>query len=551
MPHSRKELRKISKALRRSECGSNISTRSSSFSPAKDTNDNVKPSVTASAEDGASRFQRPRSREHSTARSLSEAFPDAAIQKQSTANEKGEHISDGMATFAPATPRHRLPDDEHPDQILHGDRLVTLEGEAAISKLESTSDHSDALVDDNLDKASASSASSSHMSVKDIANQSQPEISEFWRSISANSSAQPPNSFLERLRSSKTSLTLPTYGAEKGEGSQDSWPEQQAIPLDVHNPLVFGRPSPNNVSSTPTKLRGIRTEMTPLESLDGTEERPSQSMLVNKASTRIDQGSRTEDWIEQTQQHSPVDSYAFAPFKLATKLTSRPQDPASRMLPSVTGTTKVASSDDIEAASELQSEATTLLEQLRPIDRLLADMGRRLTNPSDFGSMNQNLVRHPQAPPQGYQPRYQHPLWFNSLSPYESITERFTRDRMPGTIPWLYHDISGPHRRQHDPITVPISLPQRRGLPPPNPTHRYQPAFLETATEVCRGLRYPDWTRDARGRLEIPKPPKENERTRFMNAYTKRFYGGQLDAVRDLRHVERPQKEFDLGGLLA
>ncbi|KAL9031161.1 MAG: hypothetical protein Q9196_000799 [Gyalolechia fulgens] len=550
MPHSRKELRKISKALRRSECGSNLSTRSSSFSPAKDSKHSIMPLVSASAEDDAYQFKLSEKWQHSIARSLGEAFANAVVQKRSIASDRGERISNGAATVASTKPRHRLLDDRTSDPFVDGDRLLTLEGKGAISKLESTPAHSEASVEDDLDKVSASSTFSSQTSVKDMANQCQPPVSKFWRSASANSSAHSPNAFLERLRSSKPSPTLPTNGSRPGKGGQEPLPEQQAILLGIHSPHLCLQTNPKDVPSASIDLPDVRSETYPLESLGGTKERPSRIMLIDDDSKDIDQGSRTKRWIEQAKQHGSSDPYAVTPLNFAAKSTAKPIGLPPRPVRCTTSTIEVEGSDNIVAASEVQSKATTPPEQPRPMDGVLADMGRLLTGPSVFGGMSQTLIGHPRGPPWGYHPRDRYPC-FNNPAPDPTPRERIACDRMQDTTPAVYHDFAGPQRRQHDPITVPMRLAQRRGLMPPNPAHRYEPAFFETPTEASRRLRYPDWTQDARGRVGIATLPKEDERSRLMNVYTRRFYGGQLDAARDLHHVERSKKVLDLGGLLS
>ncbi|KAI4190349.1 MAG: hypothetical protein L6R41_000875 [Letrouitia leprolyta] len=546
MPLSRKELRRISKALRRSEGGTNISNTPSGFSPAKDSTENVMPAVPAPTEDRAYQLKVIKGRQHATIRSVSEAVTKLEIQEQSVASKKGDGISDGVATVTLVTPRRRLPADRCLDPSYEADRLPKLKDNDAISKLTITSSELEASVEDKLDEASASSTSSSSISAND---QSKPRISDFWRSTSANSSGQPRNAFLEKLRSSKPPPTLSKNDFMQGEEVQKTLLAQQATPVRIERTHACLQAGPNAIPSTHTEHPDAQPETRLLESLDGTNERPSQNLLINYNSKEIDQGLRIKRWVEQAPPHGSEEEHASLSERLAARSGGFSSSPTPPVLPSIANSVQVRASDCLDSASEVQSETTTLLDDLRPNDEVWADRGHPITSPSDSGRMSQNFLIHPHGPPWGYHPRIEY-NWFNSQAACRAGRDTTLPGRMQLSRQGAHRDITEAQRRQHNPITIPMTNSQRHGEPPSSSAHRYKPTCYGASMEVSRQLRYPDWTQDARRRPAIPKRQKEDVRTSMMNGYTKKYYGGHLDAARKLDHMEIPKKEFDLGGLL-
>lgn len=479
-------------------------------------------------------------------RSLSEAVTKMEVQKQSIASEERECIPDCVAMVTPATPRRRLPDDRCPDATCEADWLPALEDNDAIRKLESTPCKLESLVEDNLDEVSASSPSSSPTSVKTGGKLG---VSDFWRSPSANSSERPRNAFLEKLRYSKHPPTVLENDSTQDKGVQKTLLAERAIPVRIGNLHASPQAQPNVIPYTPTEHPDVQSGIRLLGSLDGTNERPSKHLLVNDDSKDTDQGLRIKRWVEQTPSHGSEEEHAYVSERLAARSRGFGSGPTPPILPSIAGTTKVGAPDCLDTLSEVQSETTTLLNDLRPTDEFLTDWGRPMAEPPGFERMSHNSLIRSHEPPWGYHRRIQY-YRLNSQVP-----DRLGRDptflgQMQPSRPAVYPDIIGPQRRQHNPITVPMTILQRPGKLPSSSAHRHGPACYGTYTEIPCTLRYPDWTQDARRRLEIPKPPKEDERISMMNAYTRKYYGCQLDAARRLDHVERPKKEFDLGGLL-
>ncbi|KAL8721095.1 MAG: hypothetical protein Q9225_002167, partial [Loekoesia sp. 1 TL-2023] len=511
MPPSKKELRKISKALRRSECGSNISTRSSSFSLAKDNEGSITVSATASAKAQASKLTVHRGRQSGTVRSLSEASANFVMQSKPISSKTEQRVSDDAATAAPVASFRPLLGGQCPDPFLDTKGHPTSGEDGAVSKLDGSSDHSAALVEDDLDEAGISTTSPSDTRVKSITSRRQRHIPPYWHSQSAKTLVQPPNALVKRLLSIRDRPKLPISNPRSPEAVGELLLERQPISDGNQSSHTHLQAKPFNVPPASLEFQHGRSRAYLLESLGESRGQHSQSMLANDDSVDIDHALRTRRWIEQTPHNDSIEQPTLIPSESTTRPALEPTELPSLKISAAVDTNKAKTSNSIDTASGVQSQATTLLTSAGTRHALLSGMDRPLVGPLNFGGLSQSF-KHPQGPPWGYHPRNQYP-WFNSPAPYVSTLNTFGFDWKQGTTPGVFHNSSGPQRRQHDPITVPMSLQQRRGLSPSDPTHRYEPGFYETSLDACRRLKDPDWTQDARGRVEIPKPPQEDERT--------------------------------------
>ncbi|KAL8842670.1 MAG: hypothetical protein Q9170_000445 [Blastenia crenularia] len=535
MALSKKELRKISKTLRRSGCRSNVSPLSG-LSQAQGTE-----TVSVSAFAGHCIKLHQIHRHPGTARSLSEAFANVAVQTTRVPSKRRQHVSYDPTTFSATAPR-RLVLGHCPDPFVDGGKRPVADGDHAISKLDGAPDHYPASVEDNLDTASAGSTSPSRTSVEGVIS-GRPQEPLYWHSKSVSNPVQPPSRFVEtRLPIHIASPALHTSKSKLSEKQQEPSLNFQLKSDGTHGSNIRQRTEPINFRPTLNELP--HDEARRIQESFKKFKEPNQRTTL----TTMEQTDRTERWIEQTPYAGSIGFTASRNPKAALRAASEPADLQIQSPPFTVSTIEAEASEKIDAFSENQSQATTLINVSQPTDRLLADMGRSSVGPQEFGDMTHDLIRHPQEPPWGYHPRKLYP-WGNSPLSYPSAQKSFALDRQ-GTTPGLYDNIHGPMRRQREPIVRPMNLSQLRTLPPSDPRHRDEPAFYESCLDACRRMRHPDWTKDARHRPDIPKPPEEYESTRLMDKYTQRFYGDSLDAVRDLHCVERPRGEANLGGLL-
>ena len=538
MPHSKKQLRKISKSLGRSGGGSKISNDCLGSSSPRYTSSSVTVTVHSFTEDHAHQLNAPGGRKSGTPRSLSVALADLEIETASISSKRAERISDDAITVIQAPPDSPLLGVPLPDPFLDSSRHSAAETDSTISNFDGISDHSKASVEDNVDEIGTSSSSPSETSSKDERSQRQPQKPTYGHSYSADASAQPPSAFVERRLSLKHPVMLPLSYPQPPRNLQQASLKRRAVSDGIHRKKSTNLQVKRiDVPSSPSEPRRAPSRTDTLESRDRTEEHHSQSTLGNNDSANINGGSRTIHWIEQTPHDGSMDPPTLLP---AWSPVGKP--PLS--LP-------VTIHQDY-TASDVESQATTLPRTDRPPCVSSAAMNRPLVKVPTFGSSSQSLINHPQGPPWGYHSQTQVP-GFNSpvRARHASTQNLFATGWTKRTTPGVYHDIYGPRRQRQHPIAVPMDTPQHRGLPPYDPAHMYEPVSYENRLETYRRLRNPDWTHDARGRAWIPKHSNIDERNREMNVYTQRYYGKHVDAARDLHFAARPKEEPNLGGLLS
>ncbi|KAI4131838.1 MAG: hypothetical protein LQ338_001028 [Usnochroma carphineum] len=544
MPLSKKEQRKVSRALGRSESGSYIQSRSSSFSPAQDLGESITVSIDASAEDTTSRLENAEARKSSTARCLSDTFASLAVQRLPAACRREEHVSNDGATVRPKAPYHLLLDGRCPDPFLDSNEQTASGAGGGISKLDDTQDDSGGATHRRQRDAGTGSASRLLADLKDDINQTwqiRLPVSQEESLKSAKSSAQSAPASHRRLVSTEDFPPLPTSKPGSPQEVRQTSPEYQSASDDVDEQGMRS-PEKSDVNPlTPIEIHDIPQTYFP-ESFDGTKDHRSDSSPSSSDLVVIDSPARRERW----NRNSPS---TFASFKDAARPASTlPVLPPLR-IPDAIRSQEPEASEHNDTASEVQSQGTTLVEYHQPDDAALTDMGQSLRSMIAARILNQSSIGYAPGHPWGFHPRNEHP-WFNS--PEHCVPNRYTFDARGayGSIPSVYNNLSASFGRQHGSIALPTSLPPRRGQPTLQLTNRYELSFYETSLQRCRRMRYPDWAQDARGRVGIPKPKKVAVRTKMMNEYTRRFYGGDLDAARDLHRVGRPKREFDLGGLL-
>lgn len=556
MPPSKKELRKISKALRRSEGGSNVSTVSSRLTLPKGTEDGTAISVDASAESNADQPRVIESRKSSVARSLSETFADLAIQRPPVSLIKQEQTSNNVATIRPSAPRHSLLGS---DPFFDNNGQTAPEGSGALGKLNKLLNDSRAVIREKQTAVSASSTPRSNTSMKELVSQGSLQTPRKDWLKPAETLAQSPYATHRKFLSIEEFPPLPSSKSESPQEERQSSPELPTTSDDLHDESSHTPGESADTPSTPLELHDVWTESpqkehqpspgpqsifddlrdqsryspgesadppsTPIElrdvqpgthfplSLDGTHDRKSISSLGSGYLADIDGGSSAKQLVEGQSQDHGIDLSSFASFKAAARPAMKHTDLSPLKLPPTCFTRGPKQVANAEPVSEAPPKGTTFIESPQPFRAAFAPEDLPMASLLAAGVLNRRSTGHGPGPPSGIDPRIEHPR-FMSPEPCVSGKSIFGSRWKHGKISRFFPKITEPLGRECDPIVPPTRLSPRTRMLQIKMSERYKASLYQSRLESCEGVSHPDWTQDARGREESrpnlyrwPNPP--------------------------------------------
>ncbi|KAI4158890.1 MAG: hypothetical protein L6R39_000449 [Caloplaca ligustica] len=557
MPLSKKEQRKVSRALRRSEGGNNVSSRSSSFTPTQDIRSSIAGPIDASTEDDALQPRETEAREPITARSLSETFANLAVRQPPIARKTQVCTWNDGATVRLAARCHLCPGGQCPDPFLDCSEQKPFKEGSGNSKRQKTEVDSRDVPQKQQDWGTDCKL---FATLTEIINQTPRQTP---RDKSQTPEATQAQSTHRTLLLTEGFPSLPTSKPGTPQEDRRASPDPQSG-SDGVNDQRTPSPSKSEVTpATPIELHRVPSGTYLPNSFDGTKDCRLDNWLVSDGHAGIDYAPRTEHWDGKSPS-------IFASFRAAARPIAKHTDLPPLEIPDYMNSRKPKVSHSFDVASEAQSEGTSLIEYSTSVDATSTGMSRSLPSIDAFGLPNPSSSGHVPGPPWGFRARAEHP-WFNSPGRYVPDQNIFGSRGKYGSIPSVFDNLPKPLGCQSDLLTLPTSLPPRRGMPQSASMHPYEQSLYESRLESGRRMAHPDWTRDARGRgLEggqksgnpdrtehgrprvgiRQKTAQEDRYTRLINRYTQRFYGTKLDAARDLHHVVRPKKASDLGGLL-
>ncbi|KAL8975632.1 MAG: hypothetical protein Q9197_000107 [Variospora fuerteventurae] len=528
MPPSKRERRKISKALRRSEGRSIISIPSSSFSPAKGTGQARKGGVTASADPtvGQGQLKHTGSRNSSTARSLSETFASLAVQRPPPAPETNESPLDNAATVPSVAPYRSLFGGPCPDPFVNSSEQTAPE--------------------------------------KDDMDQMPPHQSlDSGQRATENS----PQSMSVHRR------VLPTSKTGSPQDRRSSSPNRQSAFDDLYDTSPYtsdvSSSAPDDFTSLAQSMDGIMEDLSAVSLASG--DVGDNIIRVTIPYARSEASSSPTP--SKSSIRPPVEHTGLPPYKLpATAQTLNQDAPCRTEAESDSlsqGTTLIDRGyfDDVASANEVRIPGTNRI-QLPQLHRTFAAMGGRpLPSVPAAGVVQHNFINHRPDLPLSFDTRSNH-YWFDKPARLSSAFGQHSNT-----------SLRAPHNRYHnrqpDPVFLPRSYLAHRELPLTNRTDRYDLSRHETHWETQRRMRHPDWAQDARAHnrslasihpalryaareqdvrgyiMGIPKPARSDASIRMMSEYTQRFYGCSLDAARDLRPTATAPGLVDVSNISA
>ncbi|KAL9601131.1 MAG: hypothetical protein Q9219_002730 [cf. Caloplaca sp. 3 TL-2023] len=550
MPSSKKAIRKMSKALKRSHRSRKIAFKPPNVLPAKSVADGITAYVNDSGEDNAPQPILPGGRRYSIARSLSKVFAKMAVQELPMSEEKDERSSAGVATLAPTANRYLMLDHQSLDSPPDGGISSELEEGGAICKTDDASEDMVVPLEHNLDEGTPSLTSPTDTSVRDTASRRQPQEFIDRQSISNSISARPARVSAERLLSFMGSPAPSNSDRKTVEEMTDASLKCQLVRDDVQPSSVHRQENSTNLQSVRYEDQTAEKYGTPCEKpFDRAVQRPPPKMfLKNDITAEVNHQLRTKNWVEETTNDDVSDSASLASSLSAERFTlGSPEIPL--LLPSNNDIDKVELPNGLDGTSRKLSESATVPSFPKHDRAFLADADCPLMGCPDVRGVHQSIVKHPRGVSWGHHSENKSP-WWNNSAPCVPAQGMFAHGKTDAPIPRVSHNVEERQQGHAALITVPPGFPRRCGLPPPDLAHRYSPTLDKATLDTYQRMRYPDWTRDARGRPDIPRPLEEHDATHLMNLYTQRFYGCNLDSARDLHFTKIP-KEFNLGGLLS
>ncbi|KAL9014568.1 MAG: hypothetical protein Q9173_000773 [Seirophora scorigena] len=497
MPLSRRELRKIEKALRRTQGERPIKASSDSFSPAKGRGQGRTGAAPASADTAVGRLKRTESVHSNTARSLTETFASLAVQRPSPAPEIDRSTVDNAGTV------RALFGGPCSDPFVDSSEQTAPGKGAIIAKLATTGTYSSP--------------------------------------VPTSYSGSPQDEY----------SSFPYRQSTSDDLCDESMPSPGRSDVTPSTPVEFHDEQPQSLDGTMEHFSNFSLAS---GYLGDTDHRSGIKIRrAKKAHDRTKEHSSSAAF--KGAARPPLKRTDFPHWQIPTPLHTRnPEAPcraeaARDSLSQGTILVDHGQFDGMPSANGLQTQGTSLAGYPQLHHTFQAGRGRPLPYVPAAGIVRHSSISHAPRPPI-YAPGDYHSF----DSPIQSSS---AFDWQQHNALLQVHD-NGYLDRQLDPIFLPRSVLAHRKLPLTSRMDRYQLSRHETRWETRQRMRRADWMQDGRAHNRslssiapelryadreqdfrgymtgIPKPAESDASTRMMNEYTQLFYGCSLDRARNL-----------------
>ncbi|KAL8923712.1 MAG: hypothetical protein Q9208_004464 [Pyrenodesmia sp. 3 TL-2023] len=569
----------MAKANRRAEGDSQVSSRCSSLSLAKDIADDSLISLSAIAERDVHELGGYGTEvgKRCTARSLNDTFANLAARQPPVARKEKVNGSSRSATFFRTASLPLFLSDRDSDPFTDSNLQRTLEG--AISKVHKVREDSRVTtIHEKRTTASTDSTPTSIASSKELTSrthlQTPPrDCPRPGESLDQSASASHPriesDEDFSSLLKSKTGTPQSELQQTRDRLSPSDDSDQQGVPC---------LETSNFTSSRPIQPYDIQSAIDLSESFDGCRDPQSDSSPQSSQLSDIDTGSCREHRLKGKPLPHSMDLSSFASFKAAAMPVQKtPHVPAPKTPPPLAirvpeaafnvdarpGTnepypppSKIPALDSVrvsEAGINVDVDSVSGKAHSPPLLLETTSVSMHVREVA-VDTDARPVTKGPKTPPLKTSP-----TGYSSASVTPSQTTTLVESPRIHDVPSVGTGrlvTSGPEawiwnrsRLGHAPRPArPFELTSRYR----DPGHLY-----ELQSEHLRRRKHPDWTQDARGRAitrlrahprpidamqEIPELGKDDQHMRLMrekhtmlmNQYTQRFYGSDLDAARDL-----------------